>query len=65
MKHQFLDLLADIGFVSVTSKRRRSGEDCVALLSGSEVKKSNIPIWQHLDWVLSFIVLQSKLIFYS
>lgn len=37
MKHQFLELLADIGFVSVESKRRSSGDDCVLQLSGSEV----------------------------
>lgn len=39
MKHQFLELLADIGFVSVLSKRRRSGEDCVIQLSGSELNE--------------------------
>lgn len=37
MKHQFLDLLADIGFVDVASRRRKSGDDSVIQLSGSEV----------------------------
>ncbi|KAJ1528629.1 hypothetical protein ONE63_007024 [Megalurothrips usitatus] len=39
MKHQFLDLLADIGFVAVQSKRRRSGDDCVLQLSGNELNE--------------------------
>lgn len=37
MKHQFMELLADIGFVFVGTKRRSSGEDCVLQMSGSEV----------------------------
>ncbi|KAK3925802.1 Putative ATP-dependent RNA helicase DHX57 [Frankliniella fusca] len=39
MKHQFLELLADIGFVAIGSRRRRSGEDNVLQLSGSELNE--------------------------
>ena len=56
IKYQFLELLVDIGFVPVnlSGRRRRTGDDIVADVTGSDV--SSILFLLTFFWIIIFYI---------